>query len=87
MPYFMITYDIANNSKRSKVCRFLKQSGERIQKSVFFITATNSGIRVLENTIKNFMENNDSLLILPCCRECFAKASFTCIKNETLALV
>ncbi len=87
MPYFLITYDIAKDAQRNKVSKFLKQCGDRIQKSVFFINSSNSGIRVLEDTLKSFMENNDSLLILPCCRQCFSKATFTCIRSKSLESV
>lgn len=76
MGYCLIAYDVQGNSARLRLSKRLEKNGIRIQKSVFVAKLSQSQIQDLENWAGNELEDSDSLLILPCCEACLAKALF-----------
>lgn len=73
----IVSYDFANDKRRSRFSKFLEKYGRRIQYSVFSVK---NSPRVLGNIIteidakykKNF-KNTDSIVIFPTCLGCSGK--------------
>lgn len=75
MRHCLIAYDISEDRIRRKVSGLLEEYGVRLQKSVFMLEITsNSVLQNLENKILAILADTDSLMILPCCKTCFAEA-------------
>lgn len=75
---YLVVYDITNNKKRSKVAKVLQQyGGIRLQKSVFFIDLSQSGLSGLEQNLQNIWlkpkHSPDQLLIVRIHRSAFNK--------------
>lgn len=89
MGYCLIAYDVQTNSVRQRLSKRLEKSGMRIQKSVFVANLSQSQMRDLENWAGKELEDSDSLLILPCCEACLAKARFAAegFQDPSLALI
>lgn len=82
MNRYLLSYDISSNSIRGKAYRFLKKKGLRIQKSVFLVEGTTKQLEKIQNYLVDLLDENDSLLILPCCDNCYARAILTGKQNE-----
>lgn len=66
----LICYDIRKNGLRSKIARKIIDSGlDRINKSVYLGTISDSSLTSLEKDISNWLKNKgdpqDSLIIIP----------------------
>ncbi len=72
----LITYDIKKNGIRNAVAKMLDKVGMRLQKSVFFVSASSVEIRKLADAIAARMDKEDSLLVLPCCEQCLKKSRY-----------
>lgn len=58
---YLISYDITNNKKRSRISKTLKKyGGIRLQKSVFFIDCSQSGLRGLTQNIQKLFRGSKS---------------------------
>ena len=72
----LIAYDIKKNGIRNSVAKRLEKAGVRLQKSVYFVTASQTEIKKLAEAIAGRMDKDDSLLVLPCCENCLKKSLF-----------
>ena len=84
MQRFLISYDISNNKSRRTAAKILKNVGERIQRSVYIIESTEKGVEHITQQISGLLEENDSLLVLPCCASCWEKALFAQMEKDIL---
>ena len=84
MQRFLISYDISSNKSRRYAAKILKNIGERIQRSVYIVESTEKGIEHINNQISELLEDNDSLLVLPCCASCWDKALFARMEKDIL---
>ncbi len=69
MPY-LICYDISNNSLRTKMGKKIIDAGlDRINKSVYLGTISESSLNVLENNLMTWLKQKgnpqDSLIVIP----------------------
>ncbi len=69
MPH-LICYDITNNTLRTKLGRKILENGlDRINKSVYLGTISDSSLKLLETELANLMktkgDKTDSLIIIP----------------------
>ena len=87
MRRFLISYDISNNKSRKTAANLLLDLGERIQRSVYIIEATENALNSLSSKITDLLEDTDSLLILPCCHACWEKARFAHAKKSIIIVV
>ena len=87
MQHYLISYDISENKQRNKVFRQLKKVAVPMQKSVFFFDGTSNELRKLEVKIREFLKKGDSLLILPCCANCYQGASLYTNQNDNSVIV
>lgn len=81
----IISYDISNNKKRTRFCRYIQRFGHRLQYSVYEIENSE---RILNNIITDlnnkFMKNfdqNDSVYIFQMSTSCKV-TKFGYAKNE-----
>lgn len=74
MPRYLISYDIASTKARSKISTRLENVGRRIQESVFIVKCTENYYINLVQELRQFIGVEYSLLCMPCCEQCFAKA-------------
>ncbi|MBQ9275937.1 MAG: CRISPR-associated endonuclease Cas2 [Succinivibrio sp.] len=70
----LICYDIHDNSVRGRAFRLLKKNAQRAQKSVFIFEGTDTKLKDLESRLSQMIEDGDSLMVVPCCDSCFARA-------------
>lgn len=59
-----IAYDISADKERSRVEKTLKGWGHRVQKSVFLVTATRSGILALQRELNMHKIKSGTVLLL-----------------------
>ena len=86
----LVSYDIANDKKRSKFAKYLKRFGHRIQYSVFEI---DNSERILENIYTDIQnqysktfDQADSIYIFKLSSSCQVK-KFGYAKNEDTDLI
>ena len=87
MQVFLISYDISCDSDRNKVYRLLKKTCNHIQKSVFVFEGTEAVLRSIEESIMPKLGEEDSLLIMPCCADCFKKTKFYSKTTEDMVII
>lgn len=74
MSRYLICYDIGDRKMRDKLALRLEKAGMRIQLSVFIVECGREEYEILAQELQSFIGNDDSLLCLPICESCFAKA-------------
>ncbi len=74
--YFVISYDIQNNTRRTKIHDVLKNYGERIQYSVFECNISRKEYKELRRKLEPLIdiEETDSIRFYRLCSECRKKA-------------
>ena len=71
----LIAYDIARPRTRARTAALLERHGAtRLQRSVFLLEGTDTALTRLEARLLAELNDEDSLLLLPCCETCFAAA-------------
>lgn len=69
--FYIVSYDIADDKRRSKVAKTLKDFGERVQKSVFECLLDKENLQKMINKLeKCIKEDEDSIRIYQLCNEC-----------------
>jgi CRISPR-associated protein Cas2 len=69
--YVLVSYDIVENGTRSKVMKFLKNFGERIQLSVFECDLDKSRYRKMKEGVSGLINKKiDRVRFYPLCRAC-----------------
>jgi CRISPR-associated protein Cas2 len=69
--YVVVSYDIADTRRRSKVARVLKAHGERVQKSVFDCLLDDRRLLELQAKLKLLIDENvDSVRYYRLCSRC-----------------
>ena len=74
MDHYLVAYDIHSDTLRRNMGRLLESSGTRLQRSVFVVQLSDREKKQLEAFVREKLEEDDSLLILPCCASCLNKA-------------
>ena len=86
----LVTYDIANDSLRTKFSKFLKKFGRRLQFSVFEIKNSDRILNLIQTEIEeNYgdrFEQSDSVIIYRLSNTC-KKLSFGYAKNDDSDLI
>lgn len=70
----LVAYDIADTRLRNRVFKQLQTMGDRVQKSVFLLDASQTVIKKLVAQLRTELAEDDSILVLPCCDDCLARA-------------
>ncbi|MHC1595435.1 MAG: CRISPR-associated endonuclease Cas2 [Candidatus Syntropharchaeales archaeon] len=74
MTYVLISYDISDDKKRTRVAGLLKDHGKRVQYSVFECHLDADRLNDLVVGLDRFAEGDDSIRIYPICRSCLKRA-------------
>ncbi len=72
---FLISYDLSNNKKRTKLAKILENFGTRIQYSLFEFNLTKAEKTELFHKLKNkdYLNNKYSIMYIPICATCLSK--------------
>jgi CRISPR-associated protein Cas2 len=74
--FVVVSYDIEDNKRRSKVCNELKNYGEHIQYSVFECDISQIQIKKLQTDLKKIInQRQDSIRYYFLCQKCLDKVS------------
>ncbi len=69
----LVTYDIPNNRRRTKIAKILLDYGDRVQYSVFECNLTSKQIAQLQKELKELIDQEkDSVRVYKLCAECAA---------------
>jgi CRISPR-associated protein Cas2 len=72
--FVVVSYDIEDNKRRSKVCNELKNYGEHVQYSVFECDISQIQIKKLQTDLKkNINQRQDSIRYYFLCQKCLDK--------------
>ncbi len=68
---YLVTYDIIDNKRRTKLAKSLKDFGDRVQYSVFECLLDSVLYEAMVSRIKKIInEDEDGVRIYPICRRC-----------------
>lgn len=83
MPFALISYDVVNDKRRTKLARFLKDYGQRVQYSVFEVFEEEADLKILFTRLQEFIDaEEDSLRMYILCQACRKKICSTGRENE-----
>lgn len=77
MPHYLISYDVSSTRTRGRIAARLEKAGVRVQLSVFMVNCTENRYAGLVRDLLSCLDDSDSLLCLPCCEHCYARATIT----------
>jgi CRISPR-associated protein Cas2 len=72
-PFYLCSFDISDNKKRTKMVKFLKKIGYRLQKSVFIIYPEEKIKEKIFDFFKKIKDKNDKLGLFFICENCQKK--------------
>jgi len=67
---YLVSYDISDTKKRTKLSNFLEKKGRRLQKSLFLIELKKSKLNYIKRDIENIMKDEGDIIIIPLCKGC-----------------
>lgn len=83
MPLALVNYDIVNDKRRTKLAKFLKDYGQRVQYSVFEVFEEEAELKIMFNKMQEFINpEEDSLRMYTLCQSCRRKIMSTGKQNE-----
>ena len=62
--HYIITYDISDDKRRTKVFKALKDNGDHVQYSVFFCQLSSMELAVLRGTLQSYINAREDQIIL-----------------------
>jgi len=68
--WYLISYDIHDSVRWSRVFKKLKGNGDHLQYSVFRVYLSESQLERLYRDIKKVLDEKDDLLVIPLCPKC-----------------
>ena len=71
--FFVVTYDIIDDKRRTKIAKILGDFGTRVQYSVFECNLTDSEYRRLQKRLVRNVGERDSIRYYPLCGSCKEK--------------
>ena len=72
--YVLISYDIEDDKRRLRVMKFLKDYGERVQKSVFECHLTEDQLDSVRTGLKKLIDHRtDRIRYWPICKACASR--------------
>lgn len=75
--FYVVTYDIGDDKRRSKVVKLLEEIGTRMNFSVFECMLTDVQYRNMCNQMaKIIIKREDWVNIYPLCTECYARITY-----------
>ncbi|MBN1182384.1 MAG: CRISPR-associated endonuclease Cas2 [Bacteroidales bacterium] len=72
--FYVISYDITHNRRRTRICNELKNYGKHIQYSVFECDLNSAQLKELKNKLnQEINKKKDSIRYYAICNTCFEK--------------
>ncbi len=68
--FYVVSYDISDDSKRGRVAKVLLDFGTRVQYSVFECIMDDEALARLESRLKDLMADDDSMRVYGLCARC-----------------
>lgn len=76
---WLCSYDVADGRRRRRVFKVLKSLSRPIQKSVFLLDDEEGSVNhSLFSTMKNYLKDDDSFIMVPLCSDCLSDGLSTC---------
>jgi len=69
MKHWLAIYDIRNEKRLRKIAKIIESYGERVQKSVFEIIASEKTINCLRSKIRRIMKKEDFVVYFDICEK------------------
>ncbi len=73
METWLVIYDIRNERRLHKIAKIMERYGVRVQKSVFEMMCDEKAITRMRNEAKSILKEEDSLIIINLCAQCWQK--------------
>ncbi len=70
--FYIVSYDISDDRKRTRVAKILLDYGTRVQYSVFECNLDNNLLKKMTARVAKFVSEDDSLRIYTLCAKCKA---------------
>ena len=67
---YLITYDVSDDGRRTRLSRLLEGHGDRVQYSVFEADLSRKEVQEILAKAAKLIEKDDSLRLYPACEEC-----------------
>ena len=68
--HYLITYDVSDDSQRTRLSRLLEGYGDRVQYSVFEADLSRKEVQEILSAAAKLVSESDSLRLYPTCAEC-----------------
>lgn len=90
--FVVVSYDIVDDRKRTKVAKAMKSYGERVQKSVFECRVDDKQFLKMKRTLESIIDmNEDSVRYYFLCKGCIERIEIsgwgTVVEDENLIIV
>jgi len=72
--FYLIAYDISDTKKRNKVVKVLESYGYRVNYSVFELNLKAKELESITNTLKEYIDTNDSIRVYSFSADTIAKS-------------
>ena len=68
--FYIVSYDVVDDARRTKIAKILLDYGSRVQYSVFECRMEDEQLTELTRRLKGLVDEEDSLRIYAICRAC-----------------
>lgn len=90
--FVVVSYDIVDDRKRTRVAKAMKSFGERVQKSVFECRVDDKQFLKMKKTLESIIDmNEDSVRYYFLCKGCIERIEIsgwgTVVEDENLIIV
>jgi len=90
--FVVVSYDVVDDRKRTKIAKAMKSFGERVQKSVFECRIDDQQFIRMKKTLEGIMDmNEDSIRYYFLCKGCIERIEIsgwgTVVEDENLIIV
>lgn len=75
--FWVITYDVTDDLRRSRIVKVIEKYGERVNYSVFECMLTDSQFKKLHDKLQTMIQSSDSIIYYPLCVGCYSKIIYT----------
>lgn len=86
--FYVVVYDIKDNSPRDKVSKILEKYGQRVNYSVFECLFTEKQLLSVQTQIYNLIcKNSDTVIYYSICLDCYTKIIYHPKRNPPPTIV